>query len=93
VLRVEPEQEQTHQIRRHLAGLGHPVLGDARYGHAPSNRYFEEKFGLDRPFLHCARLELAHPRTGAPLLLEAPLAGDLAAVAERAFDRAALALG
>jgi 23S rRNA (uracil1939-C5)-methyltransferase len=90
VLRVEPEQGRTDPPRRFLAALGHPVLGDERYGHAPSNRYFEEKFGLDRPFLHCARLELVHPRTGAALALEAAIPGDLAAVAERAFGRADL---
>jgi 23S rRNA (uracil1939-C5)-methyltransferase len=83
VLRVIPEQGRTHQIRRHLAAIGHPVLGDDRYGHAPTNRFFEEKNGLDRAFLHCVRLELDHPKTGARLLVEAPLPGDLRAVLER----------
>ncbi len=87
VLRVVPEQGRTHQIRRHLAAIGHPVLGDLRYGHAPSNRYFEEKYGLDRPFLHCSRLELTHPRTHAALVLESPVPGDLLAVCEGAFGR------
>src|SRR6185295_13913127 len=64
LVRVVPEEGRTHQIRRHLAGIGHPVLGDARYGHAPTNRYFEERNALDRTFLHCVRLELVHPRTG-----------------------------
>jgi 23S rRNA (uracil1939-C5)-methyltransferase len=77
VLRVIPEQGRTHQIRRHLAAIGHPVLGDERYGHAPTNRFFEEKHGLDRTFLHCVRLELTHPRTGVRLLVETPLPGDL----------------
>jgi 23S rRNA (uracil1939-C5)-methyltransferase len=83
VLRVIPEQGRTHQIRRHLAAIGHPVLGDERYGHAPTNRFFEEKNGLDRAFLHCVRIELTHPRTGARLMVEAPLPGDLRAVLER----------
>ncbi len=83
VLRVIPEQGRTHQIRRHLAAIGHPVIGDDRYGHAPTNRFFEEKNGLDRAFLHCVRLEMDHPRTGAKLLVEAPLPGDLRAVLER----------
>jgi 23S rRNA (uracil1939-C5)-methyltransferase len=77
VLRVLPEQGRTHQIRRHLAAIGHPVLGDERYGHAPTNRFFEEKHGLDRTFLHCVRLELNHPKTGARLIVETPLPGDL----------------
>lgn len=83
LLEVEPETGRTHQIRRHLAAIGQPVLGDARYGHAASNRHLFERAGLDRPFLHCARLELPHPRGGRPLRIEAPLAGDLAAVLEQ----------
>jgi 23S rRNA (uracil1939-C5)-methyltransferase len=83
VLRVVPEQGRTHQIRRHLAAIGHPVLGDDRYGHPTTNRFFEEKHGLDRAFLHCVRLEFDHPRTGARTVVEAPLPGDLRAVLER----------
>jgi 23S rRNA (uracil1939-C5)-methyltransferase len=83
VLRVIPEQGRTHQIRRHLAAIGHPVLGDERYGHAPTNRFFEEKNGLDRPFLHCVRIEIDHPDTRTRLVVEAPMPGDLRAVLER----------
>jgi 23S rRNA (uracil1939-C5)-methyltransferase len=83
LLEVRPEQGRTHQIRRHLAAIGHPVLGDVRYGHAASNRYFEEKYGLDRTFLHCARISLPHPRSGEPLTVEAPLAADLEAILAR----------
>jgi 23S rRNA (uracil1939-C5)-methyltransferase len=83
VVRVIPEQGRTHQIRRHLAAIGHPVLGDDRYGHLPTNRFFEEKNGLDRAFLHCVRIELDHPRTNVRLVVEAPLPGDLRAVLER----------
>jgi 23S rRNA (uracil1939-C5)-methyltransferase len=80
LLRVEPLEGRTHQIRRHLAGLGHAVLGDARHGHAPTNRHVSERHGLDRTFLHCARIDLVHPRTGEALSVEAPLPGDLGAV-------------
>lgn len=83
VLRVVPEQGRTHQIRRHLAAIGHPVLGDDRYGHAPTNRFFEEKNALDRTFLHCVRIEFVHPRTEQRLIVEAPMPGDLRAVLER----------
>lgn len=83
VLRVVPEQGRTHQIRRHLAAIGHPVLGDERYGHATTNRYFEEKNGLDRTFLHCVRLEFDHPDLPGRRIVEAPLPGDLRAVLER----------
>ncbi len=84
VLRVLPDQGRTHQIRRHLASIGHAVLGDDRYGHAPTNRHFEEKHALDRTFLHCARIEVAHPEAGAPLVVESELPGDLRTVLDRA---------
>ncbi|MBI5537076.1 MAG: RsmD family RNA methyltransferase [Deltaproteobacteria bacterium] len=77
ILRVVPEQAHPHQIRRHLAAIGHPVLGDQRYGHGPTNRFFEEKHGLDRTFQHCVRLELTHPTTGYRLVIESSLAPDL----------------
>jgi 23S rRNA (uracil1939-C5)-methyltransferase len=83
LLRVRPDQGRTHQIRRHLAAIGHPVLGDERHGHAASNRHFELKHGLDRSFLHLTRIELLHPATSKPLVLQAELPGDLRAVAER----------
>ena len=82
IVRVVPEQGRTHQIRRHLAAIGYPVLGDTRYGHDATNRYFEEKNGLDRTFLHCVRLEFDLPG-GARRVLESPLPGDLRAVVER----------
>jgi 23S rRNA (uracil1939-C5)-methyltransferase len=83
VLRVIPEQGRTHQIRRHLAAIGHPVLGDDRYGHAPTNRFFEEKNALDRTFLHCVRLEFEHPTLNQRMIVEAPMPGDLRAVLDR----------
>jgi 23S rRNA (uracil1939-C5)-methyltransferase len=70
-------------VRRHLAAIGHAVLGDERYGHGPTNRFFEEKNGLDRTFLHCVRMELSHPRTGQRLVVDGPLPGDLRSVLER----------
>ena len=90
VLRVVPERRHVHQIRRHLAAIGHPVLGDARYGHGPTNRYFEEKHGLDRSFLHLVRVEVDHPATGKRLLIEAPLPPDLRSSLLRASDESVL---
>jgi len=82
LVRVRPEQGRTHQVRKHMAAIGHPVLGDARYGDGPSNRFFEHRHALDRTFLHAARIVLPPhaTRAGAELRLESPLAPDLAAV-------------
>ena len=72
-----------HQVRRHLAQLDRPVLGDERYGHTSSNRHLAERYWLDRPFLHCSTATLTHPRTGELLHIEAPLPPDLACVLDR----------
>jgi 23S rRNA pseudouridine955/2504/2580 synthase len=69
---------RTHQIRVHLAHLKHPVLGDDKYGDYELNRKLR-RAGLNRMFLHAARLAFDHPQTGAELVLESPLPPDLEA--------------
>jgi 23S rRNA (uracil1939-C5)-methyltransferase len=78
LIRAFSELGQRPELRQHLASIGHPVLGDARFGDAASNRFFEERHGLDRPFLHCARVEFEF--SDGAIVLESKLAPDLAAV-------------
>lgn len=80
LLNVFPKHGRKHQIRKHLAMVGHPLIGDTRHGKASTNRHFEERHGLDRPFLHCARIVLALPSR--EIRIESPLAPDLSAVLE-----------
>ena len=68
------ETGRTHQIRVHLAYLGHPLLGDGVYGRTSPR--------LDRHFLHAYKLGFQHPRTGEPLEFQSELPEDLAAVLE-----------
>jgi 23S rRNA pseudouridine1911/1915/1917 synthase len=72
LLRVRLETGRTHQIRVHLEAIGHPVAGDPDYGGAGA-------LGLERQFLHAARLAFEHPFTGAPVDVESPLPDDLRA--------------
>jgi 23S rRNA pseudouridine1911/1915/1917 synthase len=85
LVEVKIDTGRTHQIRVHMASLGHPVVGDALYG-APREmrpRRANEKntqggaISLPRNFLHAAQLELAHPRTGTKLAFEIPLPPEL----------------
>ncbi|MGA9852303.1 MAG: 23S rRNA pseudouridine(955/2504/2580) synthase RluC [Gammaproteobacteria bacterium] len=73
---------RTHQIRVHAAHLGHPVLGDDKYGDREANKRFR-KLGLKRMFLHSNSLSFVHPATGEPLLVSAPLDDTLRAVLGR----------
>jgi len=80
LVEAAPQTGRTHQIRVHLASLGHPVVGDTTYGAPAKLRFREtEEPTLPRTFLHAAELAFTHPRTGAPLKFEAPLPGELAA--------------
>jgi 23S rRNA pseudouridine1911/1915/1917 synthase len=70
LLDVELETGRTHQIRVHLAAIGLPVVGDPVYGHGP-------ELGLERQFLHAARLRFPHPQTGEEIDVSSPLPADL----------------
>jgi 23S rRNA pseudouridine1911/1915/1917 synthase len=69
---------RTHQIRVHMAHIGHPVVGDARYGSPKRDRL--AGIAAPRQMLHAARLGIRHPGTDRPLALEAPLPADMAAL-------------
>ena len=73
---------RTHQIRVHAAHLGHPVLGDEKYGDREANRHFR-LLGLKRMFLHAASLSFSHPGTGMPLQVTAPLDPQLQMLLKR----------
>jgi 23S rRNA pseudouridine1911/1915/1917 synthase len=68
------ETGRTHQIRVHLSAIGHPVVGDARYGGQRSSLH------LGRPFLHASALSFVHPGTGDGVTFSSPLPADLASV-------------
>lgn len=79
-LEVQLETGRTHQIRRHAAGAGHPVIGDRRHGGAAGRLW-------PRLALHAWALAFPHPVAGPPLDLRSPLPDDLGAL----FARAGLA--
>ena len=85
LLELQPETGRTHQIRVHLAALGHPVLADPLYGSRKGRAL--PKGGPGREFarqaLHAAEIELLHPTTGAPLHVVAPLPEDLRVLLEK----------
>lgn len=82
LLRLAPETGRTHQLRVHLAAMGHPVLGDRVYGRR-GRRSVAADAEWPRQALHAEELRFAHPVTCAPLTVRAPLPEDMEAVLNR----------
>ncbi|MBE3561879.1 MAG: RluA family pseudouridine synthase [Ktedonobacteraceae bacterium] len=76
LLQLQLETGRTHQIRVHLAAIGHPVVGDQEYGSGRALHGMK----LERQFLHAYQLRFTHPTTGKILEFEVPLPADLQAV-------------
>lgn len=78
LVEAQPKTGRTHQIRVHLAAIGHPIVGDRVYGKASPL--------VGRQFLHARRIAFDHPATGERITLEAPLPADLEAALKRLRD-------
>lgn len=85
LVEATPKTGRTHQIRVHLASVGHPVLGDRVYGGRRAGSLHGEsvqgepigEFHIERPMLHAIRLGFVHPVSGEPMEWEAPLPEDM----------------
>ena len=99
LVEVKIETGRTHQIRVHMASMGHPVVGDTLYGAAgelnPGNpgrtvgaARALPRLSLDRNFLHAARVEFAHPASDKALSFQAPLPGELVSFMTKLRERA-----
>ena len=71
LVELEPETGRRHQLRRHLAHVSHPIIGDSTYGKGRHNRLFAERYGVHRLLLACVGLEFTHPATGATVRVQA----------------------
>ena len=77
LMEAEPLTGRTHQIRRHLKHVAHPIIGDVRYGKGEHNRFFRAQYGLHRLALHALELRL-EGLEGESLEITAPLPTPLA---------------
>jgi tRNA pseudouridine65 synthase len=94
LLELEPLSGRRHQLRRHLAGLAHPIVGDTTYGSGPHNRLFRERYASARLLLACVALEFAHPLDGRPIRITATPGDRFATVVEQlGWSAAAMSAG
>lgn len=73
LVEMQPRTGRKHQLRRHMAHLRHPIIGDTTHGDLRQNRGAASHFGMDRLMLHASALSLNHPVTGEPLMIRAGL--------------------
>jgi tRNA pseudouridine65 synthase len=85
LVELRPETGRRHQLRRHLAHVSHPIVGDSTYGKGRHNRLFEERFGVKRLLLACTGLEFRHPVTGATIVVRTGPGAEFAAL-QRQLD-------
>lgn len=81
LLRIRIETGRTHQIRVHMAHIGHPLLGDGQYSSAKRQRL--AAVSAPRQMLHAAHITISHPRTEHRMTFKAPLPGDMELVLEQ----------
>ncbi len=77
LVQVQIETGRRHQVRRHLAHISHPIIGDTTYGKGDINRHYRAQYDLWRLALHAWKLDIRHPLTDGLLRLNAPLPVDL----------------
>lgn len=82
LVQAEPLTGRRHQIRRHLKHIAHPIIGDATHGKGPLNRWWAERLGRQRLWLHAWQLTLPHPVTGEPVTVNSGLSVPEAGEAE-----------
>ncbi len=76
LVEVRPITGRSHQIRRHLKHLNHPILGDVNYGQGKHNLFLRQKFNITRLLLACVQISFTHPRTGVLTHVKCDLAND-----------------
>ncbi|MGE3682822.1 MAG: pseudouridine synthase [Bdellovibrionales bacterium] len=82
LVRAVPKTGRKHQIRRHLRHLGHPIIGDVRYGSGKHNRFFRDLLKVNRLLLACTDISFQHPKGNRTVRVQAPLASDFRRVTD-----------
>ncbi|MFT6216588.1 MAG: tRNA pseudouridine65 synthase [Roseivirga sp.] len=86
LVEVYPETGRMHQIRKHLAHIHHPIIGDRPHGCNKQNKLFLEKWGLTEMLLHAIKIEFDHPVTNQRLSLEAPYQPEFTRIKQLLFS-------
>ena len=76
LMRLQPHTGRYHQLRKHMAHLRHPIIGDRPHGCNKQNRLFKERWQMDTMLLHAQSLQFEHPLSDEQIVLHAPLQAE-----------------
>ena len=76
LVELKPETGRMHQLRKHLAHIFHPIIGDRPHGCNKQNKLFKEHFSMMEMLLHAEKLEFKHPKSGSNVLVESEIQGE-----------------
>lgn len=83
LVELTPATGRMHQLRKHMAHVFHPIIGDRPHGCNKQNRFFKEHFALTEMLLHAQELRFAHPISENEIVISAPLLGEFQRMRER----------
>jgi tRNA pseudouridine65 synthase len=72
LVELKPKTGRMHQLRKHMAHIFHPIIGDRPHGCNKQNKYFKENQNMDSMLLHAVRIQFRHPVSGLPVTISAP---------------------
>lgn len=76
LIEVKPRTGRMHQIRKHMAHIFYPIIGDRTHGCNKQNKLFKERWGIETMFLHASSLAFSHPVTGQPVQITAAVRAE-----------------
>ena len=86
LLRLTPATGRFHQIRKHLAHIHHPIIGDRPHGCNKQNRLWKERWNMTTMLLHAQSVEFEHPSSGKKVKIEAEIRGEFLRVLQMLFE-------
>ena len=89
LVEARPLTGRRHQLRRHLAGISYPIIGDTTHGRGEQNRFFRAHFNSHRLMLAAVSIALPHPKTGQRQVFQTPLSGSMSRVCRSLFQEEA----
>ncbi|WP_234733696.1 pseudouridine synthase [Tellurirhabdus bombi] len=86
LVELTPTTGRMHQLRKHMAHIFHPIIGDRPHGCNKQNRLFKGRFGMDTMLLHATQIQFQHPRTAEKITITAPLQLEFERMLEMLFE-------